>query len=182
MKTFAIVPAVLVLLLVAALPVAADPPQTSFEGDFEYDALAVLCSEYGYDFDVWDHVVGHESQVWHFDQDGAPVKMLKRWQGTDQLYKDTAPNMYVATGPFSFSEYHQFLNYVPGDPGATLVEAKVTGTQSNVHLPNGMMLHSAGQWVYIVQGEPPDLILIDFPKRAGMAVYDDEAICAALAQ
>jgi hypothetical protein len=182
MRRPAVMPLVLLLLLTTAIPAAADPPQTSFEEDFAYNALAVECTAFGYDFDVWDHIVGHASEVWYLDRNGAPIRMLAQTQGTDHLYKSTTSSVFVATGPFNYSEHARVVKYVPGDPSATLVEDNMTGTQWNVHLPNGVMIHSAGQWVYILQGEPPDVTLIDMPKRAGLTEFDDEAICAALAE
>ncbi|NLF14918.1 MAG: hypothetical protein GX597_24265 [Anaerolineaceae bacterium] len=181
MKRLAVLLLVLMLLLTAAAPVAADPPQTWYENDFEEDLLVVDCTAHGYDFEVWDHMVYHQSEVGYFGQDGNVVRTLVQTKGVDHLYKSTAPDAFVASGPFCYSQHVQILEYVPGEPSLTLAEVKETGTQWNVNLPNGVAIHLSGQWVVILQGEPPDAVLIDMLRRAGRTTFDEQVICAALA-
>ena len=72
--------------------------------------------------------------MWYLDRYGVPTRMLSRIQGTDHLYKSTALGVFVATGPFIYSEHARVFNYVPGDPSATLVEDKVTGNGSGTSI------------------------------------------------
>jgi len=181
MKRLAVLSLVLLLLLAAVVPAAADPPQTWYEVDDSADFLVVDCVAYGYDFEVWDHEVYHASEVGFFDQAGNLIRTLVQTQGTDYLYKSTAPGVFVASGAFKYLQHVKILSYVPGDPTQTLAEVRFTGTSWNVHLPGGAVIRRSGQEVTIYQGEPPNTTWIATTKWVGLTVFDDEAICAALA-
>lgn len=181
MKPLAVLSLVLLLLLATVLPAAADPPQTWYEFDDAYDFLAVDCVVYGYDFEVWDHEVYHISETGYFDHAGNLLRTLVQTQGTDNLYKSSAPGVFLASGPFKYLQHVEILNYVPGDPTQTLAEVRFTGTAWNVHLPGGAVIRRAGQQLEIVQGEPPDTVLLATTKWVGLTSFDDRAICAALA-
>ena len=89
--------------------------------------------------------------------------------------------MFVASGAFKYSQHVKILNYVPDDSSQTRAEVRVTGTQRNVHLPGGAVIRRSGQEVHILAGEPPYTTLIATTKWVGLTVFDDAAICAALA-
>jgi hypothetical protein len=185
MKRLAVPFLVLLMLAAAVTPAAADPPQTWYEVDDSADFLMVDCVPYGYGFEVWDHEVYHASEVGYFDHAGNLLRTLVQTQGTDYVYKPTTPGVYpgvyVASGAFKYTQHVEILSFVPGDPTKTLAEVRFTGTQWNVHLPDGTVIRRSGQEVSIFQGEAPDTTWIATNKWVGLTVWDDKAICAALA-
>lgn len=181
MRKLATLLLVSLMLLLGVAPVAADPPQTWYDVDFEMDFLMVDCSVYGHDFAVWDHAVGHASEVGYFDQAGNLIRTLVQTQGTDHLYKSTNPGLFVASGPFRYLQHVTILSYDPNNPDLTLAEVRVNGTTSNIRLPDNTVIRRSGQEVEIVQGEPPNTVLIATTKSVGLTVFDQQAICAALA-
>jgi hypothetical protein len=134
-----------------------------------------------YDFEVWDHEVYHASEVGYFDHAGNLIRTLVQTQGTDYLYKSTALGVFVASGAFKYSQHVEILSYVPGDPTQTLAEVRFTGTSWNVRLPGGAVIRRSGQEVSTYHGEPPNTTWIGTTKWVGLTVFDDAAICAALA-
>ncbi len=181
MKRLAVLPLVLLLLLATAVPAAADPPETWYAFDDSTDFPLVDCAAYGYDFEVWDHEVYHISETGYFDHAGNLIRTFVQTQGTDNLYKSSAPGVFLASGSFRYLQHVKILYYVPGAPNQTLAEVRFTGTTWNVHLPGGVVIRRAGQEVSVFQGEPPNTIWLATSKWVGLTVFDDQAICAALA-
>lgn len=186
MKKLSFLLLVLLLTLVAATPVQATPPVTG-ETDFYFDYLFLDCSDYGYDFEVWDYMTDHVRWSYHVDNDGNFIRMAEHKTGEDRLYNKNAPD-HAVSGPWHWN--CQVSPYTgPLCPTTEpLCTAEIcTGVSLNIHLPGGGMIdHSTGQW-YNVLFWPngvfqPPWEYVFWSKVAGLDEYDGAALCSALAQ
>jgi hypothetical protein len=88
--------------------------------------------------------------------------------------------VFVASGPFRFSEHVTILYHEPNDPDTTLAEVKFTGTAWNVHLPDGVVIRRSGMEIVILQGVPPNTIWLSTEKFVGLSIFDEQAVCSAM--
>lgn len=128
----------LALLLMAALPVAAVPPDRfSLHEEFT-DPAVVNCAELWpdeFDFVVDNDIVFNTDWTTYFDKAGNPIRLHVHASGEDNLYNRDNP-AYVVTGKF-----HWNFN---GDPAT--IEGTITGVFWQITLPGyGAIFFDAGK-------------------------------------
>ncbi|HMQ55498.1 MAG TPA: hypothetical protein PKD98_25675 [Anaerolineae bacterium] len=176
MKKLTILPLVLLLILMAAVAVHADRPEVFQDEDIEEDFQVVACTDSGHDFEVWDHLVGHQNAKGYFDNEGNLVKVIWKFQGVDHLYNRSRPD-YIAKGPFNLTAH------VYPHPDWSITIENVVGVWWNIQLPGkGAVYHESGLSRNIdlwVDGEEQ---LLEVVKRAGLEKSDSETLCEFFAQ
>lgn len=171
MKKLAVLLLVL-LTLVAAVPASADKPVLYYDKTYEELMTVAECAG----FDVMLRSDVHETALDYRDQAGNWIRSLVQREGTDHMYKSTAPAVDVATGPFKMSLHVEVLS----PPPDLKTRVRFTGTALNIHLPNGVALRASGQQVIEVESDPEAPDKETLIKFVGHVEWDEAAICAAL--
>jgi hypothetical protein len=172
MKKLAVLLLVLLFTLAAAVPASADKPVPYYDKTYEELMTVAQCD--GFDVMVRSDV--HETALDYRDKAGNWIRSLVQREGTDHMYKSTAPLVDVATGLFKMSLHVEVLS----PPPKLITQVKFTGTALNIHLPNGVALRASGQQVIEVEGDPAAPDKETLIKFVGHVDWDEDAICAAL--
>ncbi len=161
MRQSAIVLGAVLLLLVAAVPVAAVAPVEN-SGPVNDDFYLFSCPQ---GFDVYDYDVGQWTERVYFDQAGVPVGSVGHKRGVDTLHREHDLSVVLA---HSYS-----LNW---KWNAATDDLKFSGSVFNVHLPQtGLVFKSSGMGIFDDPNAPDPF------KRAGLEYFDIATACEYLA-
>lgn len=162
--------AVLLLLLMTAIPAQADKP-VPYEYDFPSEPYPVAdCAQHGLTYWVLQQDFIHVDGTRFFDD--ALVKAIEHVQGTSYLFNPADP-----TDRLSYEvQYTAHLTFTSWDPfGATV---KFTGVGVNLQLPGeGIVLHDAGMAVFDISSEPWEML-----HHVGQNKWDWQTVCEVLAE
>jgi hypothetical protein len=170
-KKFAALLLTMQLLLLAVAPVSAAKPELFYDREVDWYFFLGTCESP--DFEVWDHVVGHESERLFYDNRGNLVKTIYHMNATDNLYDPANPDRTLS-GPTGYSVYVEITG---GEPDHYTWTRTWTGTFWNLQLPGGSVFHQSGQFIEQVD----NWVVTDTFWKGGRAVIDTEKICSALA-
>ena len=137
--------------------------------------VVIDCADYGYDFEVWEHLVARHWWTDHYDKDGNWVKTEFHSKGVDHVYNSNNPDRF-AEGQYA-SMCH--VRPAPGEPGWMIVVC--TGVDWNIQLPGeGTVYHVSGYDEEKWYGDYGNQLTQH--KRAGLDKTDYEALCRYLAK
>lgn len=172
MKKLGLLLVILLITLAAAAPASAGKPVLYYDKNYEELMMVAECDG----FDVMLRSEVHETALDYRDKDDNWIRSLVQREGTDHMYKSIAPAVDVATGPFKMSLHVDVLSPAPN----LITRVRFTGTALNIHLPNGVALHTSGQQVIEVEGDPAAPDKETLIKFVGHVDWDEDAICTAL--
>ena len=171
------------MTLVLAAPAAAAKPEKQSEIYNSAPAYLYSCSDVfpgnpAFDFDVWSFEHWTTEATWWLKPDGDPISGVAHHSGTKSVYRVDKPDL-VLSGPFRYTWHMDFINWDP-----VKYYEYSTGVFWNLHLAGrGTVFHEAGQWSTLLEW-PEDWdwpYFLDIYKTTGVARFDGEAVCEALA-